>query len=102
MIRHKALMTDPPAYKGCSVQKSFLASMGNEGEGPYIGMRFGVPYKATKADGTSQVEVDDGTTWKALEKSEESNKRFGHLEEPGTVDAFLMHEGNTEKFPEAG
>ena len=53
MIRHKALMTDPPAYKGCSVQKSFLASMGNEGEGPYIGMRFGVPYKATKADGTS-------------------------------------------------
>jgi len=27
--------------------------MGNEGEGPYIGMRFGVPYKATKADGTS-------------------------------------------------
>ena len=101
MIRHKALITDPPAYKACSVQKSFLASMGSEGEGPYIGMRYGVPYKATKADGTKE-EIDDGTSYKSLEKSEESAKRFGHLEEPGTVDAFLMHEGNTEKFPEAG
>jgi len=70
-------------------------------EAPYIGMRYGVPYKARK-DGDAQGEVEDDDTYKKVEKTEESIKRFGHLEEEGVVDAFLMHEGNTEKFPESG